>query len=247
MIKRELTRGEKIACTMKAKKLDNFKVWREKMRDEGRLPSYNTLKKNVELAELIGAVLGDGNLTKFPRTEMLRIVSNSNNPGFVARYSGLINKVFSKKPTIAKRPDSNAIMITLYEKFICSRLSLPAGNKKEKYYQMPTWISRNRTYLAAYLRGLFETDGYHSIHKPTSTYKFAFCNRNISLLNNVQKGLKMLGFHPHRTRITVQISRKEEVFAAIGTLKFRDYNKFGQLSRLMYERDKDFVHYKFSA
>ena len=74
--------------TFKARKIDNFKEWREKMKKMGKIPSdYPSFKKNGDLAELIGVILGDGHIAKFPRTEALTIFSNSNNVGFIKRYS----------------------------------------------------------------------------------------------------------------------------------------------------------------
>ena len=96
---------KKISDTMKRKKIDNFGVWRERMKKEGKLKTeYSTFAKNGDLAEFIGVVLGDGHIRNYPRTEELSIFSNSNNPGFVRRYSGIVEKIFDKKPanTIAK-------------------------------------------------------------------------------------------------------------------------------------------------
>lgn len=88
---------------------------------------------------------------------------------------------------------------------------------------MPKWISKNKEYLIRYLRGLYEAEGSFSIHQPTYTYKFVFANRNKSLLNNVDKGLKVLGFHPHKDSCRVQISRKEEVYHCKELICFRSY------------------------
>ncbi|MBI5138464.1 MAG: hypothetical protein HZA95_01540 [Candidatus Vogelbacteria bacterium] len=215
----------KISETMKSRNLDNSRPWRDEMRSIGLLPSYAPLERNADLAELIGAVLGDGNIGVFPRSEVLRIASNSNNPGFAKRYAGIIFRVFGKRPTVAKVKRSNCLIITIYEQYISKRLNIPSRNKKGVYFCLPRWISSNKVYLAAYLRGLIETDGSHCIHLPTGTYKLFFSNRNNSLLNNVQRGLKMLGFHPHRSTFSVQLSKKKEVFRAIEIIKFRDYKK----------------------
>src|SRR3989344_3770294 len=81
----------KISETMRRKKIDNFCVWREKMKALGRIKSvYPPLEKNGNLAELIGVVLGDGHICVYPRTEELRLISNSNNPDFIKRYAQLM-------------------------------------------------------------------------------------------------------------------------------------------------------------
>jgi hypothetical protein len=63
-----------------------------------------------------------------------------------------------------------------------------------------------------------------SIHKPTCTYKFSFSNINESLLQNVFKSLKTLGFSPHRDKVRVQISRKADVYKIQKMIKFRVYS-----------------------
>src|SRR3989344_4145337 len=85
---------KKISDTMKERKIDNFKVWRDRMKAEGKIKSeYLPFKKDGDLAELIGVVLGDGHICSYARTEELRIISNSNNPGFVDRYAKIAEKV----------------------------------------------------------------------------------------------------------------------------------------------------------
>jgi hypothetical protein len=58
----------KVSETFKKKRLDNFKKWREKMKRLGKIRSnYPPLAQNGDLAELMGVVLGDGSIYKFPR------------------------------------------------------------------------------------------------------------------------------------------------------------------------------------
>jgi len=60
----------KLARTMAVRR--NFDSWNEKRR---KSIDYN-IKRSGDLAELIGIILGDGNLTNLPRTEQLRVVCN---------------------------------------------------------------------------------------------------------------------------------------------------------------------------
>lgn len=213
----------KISETFKKKKIDNFKVWRLQMVKEGKFSNFpKKLKKTKELAELIGVILGDGNIHKFPRTEALTIASNAKNLGFVNRYADLIYKIFSKKPTINK-PARGCIKIRIYQKYLSTRLGIPCGNRSKLKIELPNWILKDKDNLIAYLRGLYEAEGCFCVHKPTYTYKFLFSNKNEYLLNNVYNGLKILGFHPHRSQYQIQISRKEEVYKVIDLLSFRKY------------------------
>ena len=209
---------------MKDRKLDNFKMWRDKMKAEGKIKSeYSDLRKDEDLAELMGVVLGDGHIRPYPRTEELSIFSNSNNPGFINRYSLLVEKLFCKKSTITKHSGENCTRIRIYEKHISSRLGVPFSPRGELKIRVPAWISSNKNYIVSYLRGLYEAEGSHSVHEPTCTYKVQFSNRNISMLDNVFKLVSKLGFHPHRSKYMIQISRKAEVFEFLELIKFRNY------------------------
>lgn len=214
----------KISRTFKNKKIDNFAEWREKMKMLGKIKSeYPLLRKDENLAELIGVVLGDGHIQAFPRTERLIVSSNSENKGFINRYANLIKKIFHKKPLCMKAKNENCVRISIYEKFISKRLKVQVGNRSKSKTRTPKWIKNNKKFLASYLRGLYEAEGSFCVHKPTYTYKFLFSNRNKSLLRSVYQGLKILGFHPHKSKYMIQVSRKEEVYRCKDLIKFRKY------------------------
>jgi len=215
---------KKISDTMKQRKIDNFKVWRDRMRAEGKIKSkYPLLKKDGNLAELIGVVLGDGHIWKYERTEELSIFSNANNPGFVKRYSRLMNLVFNRKPTIRSHSKKNCIRIRIYEKYISKRIGVPVSPRLNKKIIIPKWILNKRNYMIRYLRGLYEAEGSHSIHLPTYTYKFHFSNNNKSMLKNVYNLVSKIGFHPHKSKNAIQVSRKSEILDLIKLIHFRKY------------------------
>lgn len=215
---------KKISDTMKKRNLDNFKKWRDKMKSEGKIKSkYLSLKKDGDLAELIGVVLGDGHIRAYPRTEELSIFSNSNNPGFVRRYSTLVEKIFSKKPTTNQHSKKNCIRIRIYQKQISDRLGVPFSPRANLKILIPGWIISNKKYIVKYLRGLYEAEGSHSIHEATYTYKVQFSNRNVSMLENVFKLVSKLGFHPHKSKYMIQLSKKNEVSEFIKLIEFRKY------------------------
>ena len=215
---------KKISETMKDKKLDNFSKWRQLRRDQGSIKSsYPAFKKDGDLAELMGVILGDGHIEKFPRTERLLIFSNAKNKGFVDRYSALVEKIFNKKPYVYLLATSNCIRVSLYEKNISKRLGIKTGSRKNMSVVVPKWILSNEVYLTRYLRGLYEAEGSESHHEPTCTHKLSFANLNQSLLKNVYKLMSRLGFHPSLGKDRVQISRRAEVIKAVKLLRFRQY------------------------
>jgi len=215
---------KQISLTMRKKKIDNFSEWRDRMKKLGKIRSiYKDFKKDGDLAELIGVILGDGHIGIFPRTECLLIFSNTKNKGFIRRYSTLVEKIFDKKPTVRGLITSNCTRICIYEKYISKRLKIPKGARINKKISVPRWILRNNDFVLRYLRGLYEAEGSFSIHKPTYTYKMFFSNNNQSLKNIVFKLVKDLGFHPNMSGSKIQISRKREVYDFIELISFRKY------------------------
>ena len=214
----------KISETMKRRKIDNFASWRQASIRSGKIVTvFPPLERSGDLAELIGVLLGDGHIQKFPRTERLLIFSNSNNPGFIKRYKILVEKLFKKKPYVYKQTGQNCQRISLYQKCISERLQVATGARGALFIDIPEWILENRDYVVRYLRGLYEAEGSLSHHEPTYTHKLSFSNLNASMLENVYSLMVSLGFHPSKDTKRVQISRKEEVQQAVELLQFRKY------------------------
>lgn len=209
---------------MRARGLDNFKHWRDEMRRAGKIKStYPALKKNGDLAELIGVTLGDGHIYKHDRCDSLRITGDAAKMGFVTRSAQLIESVFNKGPAIRQVTASNAMTVTIYEREIARRLGIPHGNRAKLMYELPTWISKNRSFTLRFLRGLYEAEGSLNFHPPTYTHKFIFANTNPHLINLVAMLLGTLGFHPHISGPSLQVSKKAEVQKLADLIQFRRY------------------------
>lgn len=217
-------RAKKISQTMRARHLDNFKQWRDKMKKLGKIKSsYPILKKNGSLAELIGTVLGDGHIYKHLRCDSLRITGDSRKMGFVNYSANLIKTVFEKEPTISKVQGKNTMTITIYERHISKRLGIPHGSRKNINYILPKWISHSRSYTIHFLRGLYEAEGSECHHAPTSTHKLFFANKNQHLLKLVATLVGNLGFTQNTYINKVQVSRKAEVQELKNLIQFRSY------------------------
>lgn len=209
---------------MKAKKIDNFAAWRAKAKLSGIIPvSDNKLRKSTELAFLIGLVLGDGNISKFPRVECLRITLGTDKPNLAYYTVQVISKVFHKSPSLIKRSTSNCYNVTIYQKNIGRRLGIPLGARGNLEIFLPSWCWREKTYLISVLKGLFEAEASYCVHIKTCTYNFEFSNRNISLLDEVEKGLRELGFNPERRSTAVRLRKKSEAVDFRNLISFRNY------------------------
>ncbi|MDO8474050.1 MAG: hypothetical protein Q7S62_00640 [bacterium] len=214
----------KISSTFKKKKIDNFKRWRAEARRQGLIPSgYPGFKRTKDLAFLIGMTLGDGSIYVYPRTEGLRITLGTDKPKLWRYVANVVRRVFRKNPAVSKVKGSECMIVTLYEKEISRRLGIPSGNRGKMKIVLPQWILGGKSMFVSCLKGLYEAEGGFHIHKPTSTYKLIFYNRNDTLLKIVEDGVRGLGFHPHSSKDKVQVSRKDEVYGLKALLSFREY------------------------
>lgn len=215
----------KISKTFKEREIDNFLTWREGAKAKGFIQSsYPTFERNSNLAFLIGLILGDGNLYKFPRTECLRIVLGTDKPDLIVYTNAIMTKVIGKTPSISRRKSAECVDLRIYQKNLGRRLSIPIGARGKLTIKLPIWIWRNNKFLTLCLKGLFEAEGYFSVHMPSSTYNLAFVNYNISLLDEVEKALVTLGFHPERRINAVRLRKKKEALAFVELIQFRKYN-----------------------
>lgn len=216
----------KISATFRRKKIDNFAQWRKWARARGLLTrTHPPLSKSQELAFLVGLVLGDGHIQKFPRTEALTITLGTDKPALWEYSVTILQKVFGKYPYIKKRKDSACIILRIYQKHLSKRLGIPTGSRSKSAIRIPGWISGKKQFTLAYLRGLFEAEGSLSIHLPTSTYNFQFSNKNPYLLTTVKKALLFLGFHPEVRSYAIRLRRKQEVFEFQKLINFRKYDR----------------------
>jgi len=215
---------KKISDTFKTKRLDNFSKWREKSRVMGIIP-YTTkdLVKSKELAFLIGLSLGDGNISKFPRTECLRLTLGSDKPRLANYAVEVIKQIFNKSPSIIKRYNSNCFNVTIYQKNLGKRLNIPIGARGSLEILFPSWIWKKKQYLISILKGLFEAEASYCVHEKTYTYNFEFSNRNFSLLNETEKALRILGFNPERRVTAVRLRKKIEAIDFKNLINFRVY------------------------
>lgn len=214
----------KLSQTMKRRKIDNFKKWREKMKKIGKIKSkYPPFPENEEVAELIGLVLGDGNLYKHERTERLTISFNGKYSKIIERGKYLIENIFQKKTLEGRNETKTCSRIWIYEKYISQRLGIPTGAKKNHNLIIPKWIWKSRKFIVACLIGLFNAEGSYSVHLPTGAYNLQFSNTNTSLLKDVHQAIKMLKYNPNLRINAVRLRRKKETEKFIKEISFLEY------------------------
>jgi hypothetical protein len=183
-------------------------------RDGGK-KSYGNTKKikkplfDERLAELVGILLGDGNIYSYRNvkngkvisTHSIRICGDSRNDHeYVTEHvSNLLQNLFEIKTRLYKSKKRNAVYVIAdgieLVKFFNS-FGLKPGNKIKNNLTIPEWIWQDPVFLKSCIRGLFDTDGSIYELKPhwPGLIQISFRNYNKLLLKDVERALKQLGF-----------------------------------------------------
>lgn len=204
------------------------------------------LKKSKYLAELIGIILGDGNLGNYPkykngvntgevRCQYLRIYCNLNEKQYALELEKILIKVFHKKPYIYERKSAGELYLEISRKNLSKSLGLTVGDKIKNKIGIVQWITDNKTFLIACLRGLFDTDG--CCYQTGKKYLVVnFKNHNPVLLENIYKACHKLGFNPYlkKSGFDVEIGRQIEIrnFFSIIRPRNKKHYRFRQGSQL---------------
>ena len=193
------------------------------LNSKGSLKKIKIPKKCKELAELIGIILGDGNLHYFKKskkigTYMLRIAGDKRNDfNYLTKYvSRLIENLFGIEPKIEMRK-TNEMLIIVHSKEIVEfliKMGLKTGNKIKNRVTIPSWIFSNDEYLKTCVRGLIDTDGCVYTLKPQypNLYQISFKNYNSALLKDTRRAFIKLGYPISNISINIQIYLSQQKY-----------------------------------
>lgn len=177
----------------------------------------------ADLAELIGIILGDGNLHEYIKTQkirtyMLRIAGDSKkDKDYLMTYvAPLCECLFSIQPKFLYQKQSNELFVILHSKKVIEffkKMGLTPGDKIKNRLNIPGWVLKDETYLRACLRGLIDTDGsiFRMSNRDPQLLRINFRNVNSSLLETVYNSFVTLGFKPAFANNVVYLSRKQDI------------------------------------
>lgn len=166
-----------------------------------KLKKINIPKKDRELAEFVGIMMGDGGVAPYHISITLNSETDKSYAIFVKR---LITKLFGVKPKIYKDPHVKALDIVVHRKSLvefCKNIGLKIGNKIKQGLDIPGWILSNTEFTKSCIKGLVDTDGslfIHSYKVKDKVYfypKLSFTSASQSLIKSVRKALIKLGFN----------------------------------------------------
>jgi len=148
------------------------------------------------LAEWVGIVLGDGGVSPYQIIITTHEIDDKKYRGYI---SDLTCRLFRVNPSTRKEKRSRAVGLVISRKslveYCIKNLGLVIGNKIKNNVSIPSWITQDKNYLKACLRGLFDTDGCVVIHryrvgnKNYQYHKLMFSNASNNLIRDFQQSL----------------------------------------------------------
>ncbi len=199
------------------------------LNSNGSTVFVNKPEKTEELAELIGIILGDGNLywNETKGVYALKIAGDlKTEKQYIDFIKQLVDKIFGLNSKIEIK--SSELFVSVYSREIIKRfeeLGLVNGNKKTNNVGIPLWIKSDVHFLKACVRGLIDTDGsiFRMSRKDPELLRISFKNKAKNLLFDAHEALIRLGFHPSKiNNDQFFISRKDEVANYIKYVRFNN-------------------------
>ncbi|OGM93250.1 hypothetical protein A2333_01335 [Candidatus Wolfebacteria bacterium RIFOXYB2_FULL_49_7] len=200
--------------------VNNFSQWYKKRR---ATIHYVKMRPSADYAELYGAILGDGCIERYARTERLIISFNSAEVDHIAHIKKLMEKIFKKEAKTRHRKHSKCTDVYIYQKYISERIDFATGIKCNHPLLIPEWIKNKKTYTVRCMKGLFEADGSWVIDKKYNTNVISLKSASPTLLNDVYTILIGFGFHAKLHSRDVRLAQRKEVEIFAKLIKFRQY------------------------
>lgn len=202
-------------------------------------------KPSKELAELIGIILGDGNIwCKKGGYYYVRICGDAEKDrDYLLNYvKPLFKKLFKKDMHLIKHKTHKELFLSIGNKdivFTLNHFGLPSGNKKKNNVGIPNWILGSNDYIKACVRGLIDTDGsVCSITGRNYPYIWFSCNIK-NLRKTFEMAMKKIEFKISKWNIRegrtpdIYIGKKELVKKYIQTISFKNKRHLTKISALV--------------
>ncbi len=206
---------------------------------------FEVPKESDELAELFGAILGDGHLEEIKRDKKVRCYSvtitgdSSNDKDYILNHiKDLFKRVFNETGRLFYVKNKRAIFLRVHGKKIIEfvkKKGINPGNKKDNNQGIPDWIKSNADYLKVCIRGLIDTDGsVHYISKTNKNLRISFTSHIPKLLMEVRNSLIGLGFSPSKIirERQVFLSSKYDISKYIKDIGFKNQKHLKRLESL---------------
>ena len=222
-------------------------------RSRGGLNSYAARKNNPsdifkknditvpqiseKLAEFIGILIGDGNMTAYQVSVALDAETDK---GYVNFVTNLMFEFFGLQPTIRKVKNSRCNTITISSIQLVNHLhslGILKGHKINQGLDIPFWIQEDLEFSKACLRGIFDTDGciFQEIHrigiKLYAYPRLSFVSASPTLLDTIFQVLSNLEFTPKLRHNRVNLEKRSDIddyFHVVGSSNIKHWERYKQ-------------------
>jgi len=197
-----------------------------------RVPKLN-LNSSKELAELIGILIGDGEIMK-DGTLRIAFDPKKDKNFLYRRVFHLIRNLVGNNISFESYKRI-AIYNTAFVRYLKEDCNLNPGSKSEHNWEIPKWCFEKEEYLSAVLRGLFDTDGYFGYWGGSLDLMYGrFSDRCTNLVKSIKDALNAFNLNPtlkHTKdgRYRLRIQNKKDVisfFSKIGTSNLKHIVRF---------------------
>ncbi len=203
-------------------------------------PEYSS-----ELAEFIGAVLGDGNIFYYKNGKKIGVYQIRISGHYAQDKEYHLNylkplacKLFKLKASIRLTPSCNGRILYFSSKELVDffvNMGLKPGSKIKNKTTIPNWIIKNKAFSRACLRGLIDTDGsiFKMSNKDPHLLRISFTNYNTALLKDARETFMRLGFHPSKPidNKRFYLSRQSEIKKYLKEIGFSNIKHIKRLER----------------
>ncbi len=219
----------------------------------GREAKKISLSETVDekIAEILGAHLGDGTLTKY----FLRISGDKRyDIHYFSYLSSLIEETIKIKPTIRAENKRNTLYLEIRSREFCKeiheRFDIPYGDKIKGNASIPNEILENGNLMKACIRGLVDTDG--SVCRRDNYICLAFDSRNEILINQVWNFCRKMNLFTYKFSEQIGTNSWKKIvkyFTIIGSSNMRHIIRFCERyenNKFLYKEEvlKHFNRYK---
>ncbi len=157
------------------------------------------LKMSTRLAEFVGIMLGDGSIVANSRIKQYAVYvcgNSEDDERYLLNFiKPLIKDLFAIEMSVKYHQKFKEILLYKYSKDfvkILEGVGLKAGNKKDNNVGFPNWIFTDKKFIAACLRGLFNTDGTIYKRWKHKGYFIEFTSNIFKLQTDIIKALDLL-------------------------------------------------------
>jgi len=165
-------------------------------------------KRSIGLAEFFGIMHGDGNLSHY----QCQVTLGTKEASYVRYVQKIMKSLFRVNAKICIRAGGKYQIIYIGSTELTDWLQKEGlvFNKVASQVDVPRWILNNKSYMKAWLKGFFDTDG--SIYKLRWGTQIEFTNHSAPLLHSARKMLLCLNYSPSKVSGSkVYITKKDQV------------------------------------